>query len=113
MAPGAVARAYIEESLRAYRALDDPFGTGWALHELALIDISIVAWRLGQSDRAWRLGGAADRLRQQSGSDLVLAPRLDLTASKRPSGDAPAEAAWVEGEQLTIEAAIAYALSED
>ncbi len=31
-------REFIEESLRAYRAIDDPFGTGWALHELALID---------------------------------------------------------------------------
>ena len=32
------ARASIEASLAAYREIDDPFGAGWALHELALIE---------------------------------------------------------------------------
>jgi predicted ATPase/class 3 adenylate cyclase len=31
------AGAYVGEALRAYRAIGDPFGTGWALHEQALI----------------------------------------------------------------------------
>jgi len=32
------ARGHLEDGLGAYRALDDPFGTGWALHELAVVE---------------------------------------------------------------------------
>ena len=145
---GRLARGFLEESLRAYREIDDPFGTGWALHELAvvdadagaledaelrarealaifaragdlsaavllLLDLAFIARLGGDTDRAWRLAGAADAIRRQSGADLVgIAPWLDWEVPVRPTGDADALPLWDAGAALGPEAAIAYALGE-
>ena len=140
------ARGFLEEGLRAYREIDDPFGSGWALHELAvvdansgaledaelrarealgifaragdlsaavllLLDLAFIARLRGDADRAWRLAGAADAIRRQSGADLVgVAPWLDWEIPVRPTDDAEALRLWDAGVGLGAEAAIAYAL---
>jgi len=70
----------------------------------------------GQAARALRLAGAAAELRRAMGAQFrlgwqrYLARRLDLV--RRDIDEGEAAAAWAEGEKMTLEGALAYALAE-
>jgi len=77
------ARSYIEASLGVYDELDDPFGTGWALHELALIDANEGEFDAAElrAREALRIFNAAGDL---SAAVLLL---LDMVFIARGQGD--------------------------
>ena len=71
----------------------------------------------GQSERAVRLLGASEALREATGLGLQAADQFEIdryVASARAQLDeATFEAAWAEGRAMTLEEAVAYALGED
>ncbi len=77
-----------------------------------LVDFVTVAEQLGLRERAARLGGAATAFRRRSGSDLIAASgaAIDWPVPVRPTDDPEAERWWGEGEEMTVEAAVALAL---
>jgi hypothetical protein len=82
---------------------------------LLLGDFAALAERTGPVDRYWRLLAASHALRRTTGADvgLVSVDSIGLNAPDRPpEGDAAAQAAWREGEAMTTEGAIAYALDQ-
>lgn len=69
-----------------------------------------------QPERAARLWGAAERLRQAIGCRPAPAARATYeraVAAARPIDEATFAAAWAEGQAMTPEQAIAYALEAD
>ena len=106
------ARTLHEEGLAIDRELGDRWGIAFALEGLA----AVVA-ALGSSMRAVRIWGAAEQLREEIGAPLPPneRPRYDrrvavVRAALRD--DVTFDRAWQEGRALTIEQAIALALSE-
>ena len=141
------ALGHVTRALAAYRAVDDRFGEGWALHMIGLnlaklgdldaserrfrealdvfgpygdlsailivlVDLGLVADRLGDPERATRLGGAAHAIRNRSGSDLLQVSGEAIGwPVPEPPDPADAERArwWAEGLGLSIEVAIELA----
>jgi predicted ATPase/class 3 adenylate cyclase len=108
----ASARAFFRQSLAIRRELGDR----WGIAEL-LEGLSYVAFALAEPERAARIDGAAERLREEIGSPLPLneRPRYDrhVAATRAALGDAVAlDRAWREGRALTLEHAIELALTE-
>jgi tetratricopeptide (TPR) repeat protein len=106
------ARVRYEESLAIRRDLGNRRGIVYSLEGLA----AVVA-ALGSSLRAARIWGAAERLREEFGAPLPPneRPRYDrrVAAVRAALRDEVAFVrAWQEGRALTIEQAIALALSE-
>ncbi len=70
----------------------------------------------GQSARAAQLGGAAEALREALGAALhpVLRPghARAVQAVREALGEDACAAAWAEGQAMTLEQAVAYALEE-
>jgi predicted ATPase/DNA-binding CsgD family transcriptional regulator len=70
----------------------------------------------GQAARALRLAGAVDVLRQTVGTSLGPAyqayVRRDLEQAWRALGEEEGATAWEEGQAMTLEEAVAYALGE-
>ena len=70
----------------------------------------------GQTERAVKLAGAAERLRATSGTQswpVVQRTRAQWLASARQTLDETAyQAAWEQGQTMNREEAIAYALEE-
>ncbi|HET6777216.1 MAG TPA: hypothetical protein VFH81_05535, partial [Actinomycetota bacterium] len=82
---------------------------------LLLEDFAWLAEAGGYRDRAVRLGAAAEELARQTGTDIfgtgressgLPDPRVWVT-------DDPARALWAEGETMTVDEAVAYALKEE
>ncbi len=95
------------EALRVFRGTGDKSAV-----VLLLADFCVLARRAGDSQRMFKLAGAVDALRRATGTDLVLNPLpgldWDLPTTKPTEG---AElAAWEEGERLSFDDAVAYAL---
>ena len=69
-----------------------------------------------QLERAAQLYGAVAFLRDAIGAPIPLNERpsydRDLAATRTALGDAVFEAAWAEGQVMTLEQAVAYALEE-
>ena len=142
----AISRA--QESLRIYRELNNPFGTGWASYMIGSLELgtndldsvdgnfreslgifarardqsgillllagfAILANRRGQTERFVRLGGAVERLREETGAGLADTPVdfLEFALPERPT-DAADLKIWGEGRRLSTEEAIAYALDD-
>ncbi len=108
----APARALHAEGLAIDRELRDRWGIAFALEGLAAVVVA-----LGSGLRAARIWGAAERLREEIGAPLPPneRPRYDrrvavVRAALRD--DAAFDRAWQEGRNLTIEQAIALALSD-
>jgi hypothetical protein len=79
---------------------------------LILLDFAVIAQATGQLDRGWRLAGAADVLREQTGTDLASLP-FDLPGwqtTLAPPEDAAYLPFWEEGRGWSAEQAVAYAL---
>ncbi len=76
----------------------------------------VLAAAQGQAARALRLAGAASELRRVMGAQFrlgwqkYLARRLEL--ARQALGEEADAAAWAEGERMTLEEALAYALEE-
>ena len=100
------------ESLATFRELDDAFGTVWCVGGLAL-----VAAARGDDDRTLRLAAVAQRMsREWSLSAWPL--RIDqldeaCTRAKARLGTRKSEGAWNDGETMSTERALDYALGED
>jgi hypothetical protein len=106
------ARARFEESLAIWGEIGDRGGIAFLLAGFAEL-----ATAEAQPRRALRLAGAAAALRQKHGTPLApsLQVRFDRTLELVRSairGD-DAGAAWAEGQAMTLEQAIAYALTAE
>ncbi len=106
-----VARAFLEESLAIRREVRDRGGIAESLAGFAALG---AAQR--QEERAARLWGAAEALREAIGAPLRQSERerydADVSAARAVLGDAAFTAAWAEGRAMTMEPAIAQALEE-
>ncbi len=96
---------YLHEALDIFTASRDESGI---LLVLALF--AIVADRRGYRDRFLRLGGAAERLRDDTGAEIVNSPIdfLDYGLPEMPSDDAEKQI-WAEGRKLSTDEAVALA----
>jgi non-specific serine/threonine protein kinase len=106
------AAACFAESLALFRTGDAKLGIA-----CCLVGFAVVASRDGQPERAARLLGAAVRLLDTIKAELAPADRSDYEASvagvrAQLSPQTFAEA-WAHGQALTLEQAIAYAISPE
>jgi predicted ATPase/class 3 adenylate cyclase len=82
---------------------------------IVLGDFAEVANQHGDRERYWRLLGASDALRKQTGADLGVASAQStgLDVPDHPPDDDPsAQRAWAEGHRLTVDEAIEYTLEQ-
>jgi non-specific serine/threonine protein kinase len=100
------------ESLGLWRDSGDPVGVAIALNGLAW-----VADERGQELRATRLSAAAAAQRSRTGAAILSTHRrLHATTVERTRaqlGEASWRRAWSEGQAMTLDQAIAYALEEE
>ncbi|HEV8490207.1 MAG TPA: adenylate/guanylate cyclase domain-containing protein [Candidatus Limnocylindrales bacterium] len=81
---------------------------------LLLIDFAIAARERGDLPRHWRLAGAADVVRSTTGvglADQTPIEYVDWTLPEAPFGDPEAERWWAEGRAMSVDEAVAYALT--
>jgi tetratricopeptide (TPR) repeat protein len=115
------AAALLGESLALRREIGDKGGVAWCLEKMA--EIALITGQRdsasGQDDyfqRAGRLFGAAEALRVPVNSviDLVDQPEYErqLAIIRARLDEATLTAAWAEGQAMTLEQAIEYALGE-
>jgi hypothetical protein len=76
-----------------------------------------VAAREGRAERAARLFGVADALSEKTGAGVSWSVlrnlnERDLAVTREMLDSEAFEAAWAEGRAMTLEEAVAYALSE-
>ena len=107
----ASATAHLTESLALRRELGERLGIAECLEGLAT-----VAAGTGQPERAARLLGAAEALREAIGAPLPPVDRPDHddddSATRAALGEAAFAAAWAAGRALTVEQAVAEALGD-
>ncbi len=105
------AHAFLEESLAIKRELGDTRGITASLEEFAR-----VAAAQGQIERAARMYGAAEGLREQIGARTPVSDRAHYDRSvaevRAAIGEERFAAAWAQGRATTLEQAIAYILEE-
>ncbi len=105
----ALATTHFRESLHLFQDIADRKGMAECLMGLAG-----VAGAQSDSERAARLFGAAEALREAVGATLWPANRIEyersLVALRKQLDEETLTQAWVEGRATTMEAAIAYAL---
>ena len=108
----ALATTHFVEALVLSRDLGDRAGMAWCLAGLAG-----VAAAGGQPERAAWLWGAAEALRQTIGVRAAPASRTTrerlIARAREQLGEAAFNAAWAEGQKMTMEQAVAYALAAD
>jgi predicted ATPase/class 3 adenylate cyclase len=108
----AAARALHDESLAISLELGDRWGIAWSLEGLAYVAVGF-----GQPDRAARMWGAMERLREEIGAPITLSerPRYErrVTSARSAIGDAAFELARQEGRSMTLEQVIQYARLPD
>ena len=106
----ATAHRLLSESLSLQHDLGDRSVIDFVLERFA-----ITAAAHAQAERALRLAGAADALRETVGTPLAAAARegfeLSLASARRAMPPALAATAWSEGQAMSMERAIALALS--
>jgi tetratricopeptide (TPR) repeat protein len=104
--PPHVVEPYFREALGIFAQARDQSGV-----LLLLAAYSLLADRAGQTDRFLRLGGAIEKLREQSGAGLADVPVdfLDYSLPDRPT-DPGALSIWDKGRLLSMEEAISFAL---
>jgi len=104
------ARALLEESLVLHRDVGDRWRMASVLEGLAEVSSS-----LGDHERASRLFGAAEVLRQEIRAPLPSCERADyeqgVAAARAGLEEGDFDAAWSEGRAMTPDQAVEYALS--
>jgi hypothetical protein len=109
----AAARSLHEEGLAIFRELGDKGGIAQSLESLAGL---AAVWGRGL-ERAARLWGAAAALREAIGAPLPPSERekyeREVGAARAALGEEAFASAWAEGEAMTLEQAIAYALEDE
>src|SRR5262249_34525659 len=105
------ARALFQESLTIHREAGGKPRIVTDLEGLAAVAVA-----QAQPERAARLFGAAEALREAMGAPLPPADRPEharaVASARTALGDEAFAAAWVEGRALSMEAAITYALEQ-
>ena len=105
------ASALLKESLGHYRVLRAPWAIGLVLSRMA-----VVAAERGQSERAARLFGAEQAMRDVIGYAMTVSHRAlhehRLASARAALGEEAFSTLWVEGQAMTREQVIAYALEE-
>ena len=112
------ARALVGEGLRLYQDINDTLGIAIALGICAHIAVQWNTTEVGPShsgvQRAVRLRGAAEALRESIGSPLSFIQRVELDkemdVARAILGEQEFAAAWEKGRALSLEQAIDYAL---
>lgn len=105
------AESYIQEALPTLHRLGFTTELGYALPDLA-----VVAFKRGDTTRAARLLAAGEAVHRQSG--FVLDPESEETRTRQTEQlramrtDPEIDAAWREGEEMTLDAAVSYAIDE-
>ena len=98
-----------EESLAIFRELGNKLGIAQNLEGLAAVAVA-----QAQSERAARLFGAAEGLREVIGAPLPSADRAEhdrsVAAVRTALGEEAFAAAWAEGRAISLEQAVEYAL---
>jgi predicted ATPase/class 3 adenylate cyclase len=105
---GDAAFAAQRESLEIFVEVGNPTGTAMVLEEMAMIEAMD-----GRHERALRLAGAADALKDQIGGGApaeLMRSDESLEESRRDLGREAAERAWDEGRGMSTDKAVAYAL---
>ena len=107
----AATAASLAESLRMYSVLGDKANVERTLEEMAFL-----AAELGQTERAARLWGAAERLWEEL--DLSRSPNAQeeheksVSAARATLGEEVFTSAWEDGRAMTLEQGITYALAD-
>jgi tetratricopeptide (TPR) repeat protein len=106
------ARTLLKESLALKRDLGDPI-IAFTLEGLAKLGVAV-----REPLHAARLWGAAERLREETGSptEQISRPEYEqqVTAARLAVGNVAAfDAAWAEGRAMTMGQALAYALEPE
>ena len=104
------AAALCEESLALSQEMGDKWSMAWALEELGAVAIL----GKGQPERAARLFGIAESLREEAGTSMPLSERAlydkSLATVREALDEKVLDAAWAKGRAMSLEEAIAYAL---
>ena len=105
------AEELFRQSLKSWHTMTDPLGI--------TIGLSGIAWAAaarGHAGRAARLFGAEDALRERNGSLMLPLWQSDharwQAAARAELGDEAFTAAWTEGQAMSLEQAVAYALED-
>jgi predicted ATPase/DNA-binding SARP family transcriptional activator len=105
------ARSLYQESLTICWELEEKWGIAEGFGSLAAL-----AGSLGEAERAARLWGAAEALRERIGSPRPDSARGDyntrIADARARLGEAAFAAAWAAGRALPLKEAVAYALEE-
>jgi non-specific serine/threonine protein kinase len=105
------AAGYCKEGIACCRELEDAGRTAWCLWGLA----AVAAGR-GQAARAARLVGAVASALEANGQSMPTRMQAEYEETKAQAraalGEEAFAAAWAAGRQLTLDAAVAYALEE-
>jgi predicted ATPase/class 3 adenylate cyclase len=103
----AAGEPFLRDALETFRRSNDLSGI-----LILLLDFALQARALGNAERQWRLAGAASALQRSTGLDLVNIPigEWSWEVPKPAEGDAEAQRLWREGEQMSVDDAVAYAL---
>jgi predicted ATPase/DNA-binding CsgD family transcriptional regulator len=99
------------ESLSVFRVVNDWFGIIWSL-----LGLSLVALARRQDDRVLRLAGAADRLTREYSLTTWSFRAQQMEEARMRARDrlgTRGEAAWKEGQTMTTDEALEYALGGD
>jgi tetratricopeptide (TPR) repeat protein len=106
------ARSLYQEAISTMGQLEDKGGIPFVLESFGYLAVAE-----GQPRRAARLLGAAETLRQITGSALPVVSRADhereITNVQHRLGEEAFVAAWAEGRAMPLAQAIDYALSPD
>ena len=113
--------AYLKELLQSLEGKNESFGTDWALFGLrgtayrAINALGVLASAQQQARRAATLFGAQAGLYEWQKNLFSLAEREEyeqaLASTRTALGDPAFTAAWEEGQAMTLDQAIAYALA--
>ena len=107
------AAALCEQSLTLSQELGDKWSMAWALEELGIVAILGRA----QPERAARIFGIAESFRKEAGTSMPLSERAlyerGMAAVRDELDEEAFTAAWAEGQAMSMEAAVEYALEED
>lgn len=103
--------ATLKDALSIWRELEGKWGIALGLTRWATLQSG-----RGQWDRATRLFGAAEALREETGADVEAPDRAEyernLASARAQLGEEAFAKAWAEGRAMSMQEAVAYAFEE-